>query len=118
MEERSVWPHPPQSSKIKSHDMTKSGQVIDQNCIATTLGLDNHTVGRSKYKWRSPPSLSALLAPACAMASRDKVGSSISMLGSFQAGGDAIPREYHRKVLKKIAQLTKVWLKIGFRSCV
>lgn len=41
---------------------------------------------------------------------RDKVGSSVSMLGSFQAGGDAIPREYHRKVLKKIAQLTKVCL--------
>ena len=43
------------------------------------------------------------------MAFRDCDGV-VSMLGSFQAGGDAIPREYHRKVLKKIAQLTKVCL--------
>ena len=41
------------------------------------------------------------------MAGRDKVESSLSFM---QAGGDAIPREYHRKVLKKIAQLTKVWI--------
>jgi hypothetical protein len=41
---------------------------------------------------------------------RDEARSFGSMLGSLPGGGDAIPREYHRKVLKKIAQLTKVGL--------
>jgi len=38
------------------------------------------------------------------MTARDKLGS----ITSLQGGDEAIPREYHRKVLKKIAQLTKV----------
>ena len=42
---------------------------------------------------------------------RDKLG---SLLGSIQAGGESIPREYHRKVLKKIAQLTKVSLSLSW----
>lgn len=49
------------------------------------------------------------------MTSRE-VGGSVPLLGLAQAGGDAIPREYHRKVLKKIAQLTKVWHKEKHRS--
>jgi len=40
------------------------------------------------------------------MTARDKLGS----ITSPQGGDEAIPREYHRKVLKKIAQLTKVQL--------
>ena len=46
------------------------------------------------------------------MAFRDRVvgGNSVPSLESLQAGGEPIPREYHRKVLKKIAQLTKVGL--------
>ena len=35
-------------------------------------------------------------------------GSTVQLHGSVQLGTDVIPREYHRKVLKKIAQLTKV----------
>jgi len=38
------------------------------------------------------------------MTARDKLGS----ITSLQGGDETIPREYHRKVLKKIAQLTKV----------
>ena len=38
------------------------------------------------------------------MAAKDR--SSIQSL--MASGADTIPREYHRKVLKKIAQLTKV----------
>lgn len=44
------------------------------------------------------------------MAVRDKLGSTTSLQQGIaaQSGAEAIPREYHRKVLKKIAQLTKV----------
>ena len=44
------------------------------------------------------------------MAVRDKLGSAASLQQGLtaQSGAEAIPREYHRKVLKKIAQLTKV----------
>ena len=40
------------------------------------------------------------------MANKEVFGSTISL--HTAAAGDTIPREYHRKVLKKIAQLTKV----------
>lgn len=44
------------------------------------------------------------------MAVRDKLGSTASLQQGIaaQSSAEAIPREYHRKVLKKIAQLTKV----------
>lgn len=52
------------------------------------------------------------------MAARDKLGSTVSLQQGIaaQSGAEAIPREYHRKVLKKIAQLTKVGGPISLES--
>lgn len=41
------------------------------------------------------------------MASKDKNGTG-SLHNLMATGVDTIPKEYHRKLLKKIAQLTKV----------
>ena len=46
------------------------------------------------------------------MAAKDRTGTT-SLHGLMASGGDTIPKEYHRKLLKKIAQLTKVPTSFG-----